>query len=575
MKPVVSGLVAFCVAVVAALIAGALQGGLTPALAWAALGLGALAGAAAWRSLRELPEARLPQGWLEWGMATVFALFALRAFCWLVFIEAGDIKCLSPNNLGDLSLHLTYIRYLANGTPLWPTNPIFSAEPLHYPFGVDFFNALLTAVNVPFIQGLVWVGLLGAAATGVMLWRWGGAFALAGFLFAGGIAGFQIFDTGLLADYQDKVDWKSIPLALFITQRGLLYAFPVGLALLWSWRARLLQGERGLPRWIEVLLYATLPLFHLHTFVFLSLLLGFWMLLPAFNGLPSPRREGLRIGLAAFFPATALIWFLTGGFKNHSAIHFTNGWMSEADAPLSFWFQNLGVLPVLVALLLGWLWCRRKRPKTFALAVVVVPAVLLFRAACFVMLATWEWDNNKLLVWCYLAILPALWAMLRECAPWIRAAVCLALFFSGAVSLLGGLDNTHTGHTLADRTELEQLALPLRFLPITATFACEPTYNHPLLLLGRKAVAGYEGHLSSHGIDYQARFADLETLLRGEPGWQTRARNLGVDYLFWGDREEEKYSGPQPWKTTVPVIAAGPWGTIYDLRGVRSNPAAP
>ena len=130
------------------------------------------------------------------------------------------------------------------------------------------------------------------------------------------------------------------------------------------------------------------------------------------------------------------------------------------------------------------------------------------------------------------------------------------------------------GCILANRAELDRLALPLRQIPVTATFACLPTFNHPLLLLGHKVVAGYEGHLWSHGIDYTARFAALESLLRGEPGWQTRARQLGVDYLFWGSREQQKYGGPTPWKATAPIVAQGPWGVIYDLREVREQTGA-
>lgn len=570
MKSVVSGLVFFCVATLTSLVAGFFAGGLTPELAWESLGLGMIAGVAAWFSMRELPKGVPIQGWAAWSVTVIFALFALRAFCWLVFSRGSDVSFLSANNSGDLALHITFIRYLANGVPFWPDNPIFSADQLHYPFGVDLFNSLLTLVNVDLYRGLIWVGLLGALATGVMLWRWGGAFTMAGFLFNGGLAGFVIFKTHRLMDFQDAVDWKSIPLALFVTQRGLLYAIPAGLALLWSWRARLLRGERGLPLWIEVLLYATLPLFHLHTFIFLSAMLGCWLLVPAANGIPSPRREIVRIGSLAFLPALALIWFLTGGFQSGRSIHLANGWMSENDGPFKFWLQNFGFLPLAVIALFVWLGWQRKRPETLALAAVVIPAAVLFRVAFFVMFAAWDWDNSKIMLWCYLAVLPALWAMLREFPRWIRAVACCALFFSGAVSLLGGLDSSHVGYTLASREELDQMAVPLQKLPANATFACVPTYNHPLLLLGRKVVAGYEGHLFSHGIDYIERYVTLEKLLRGEPGWQNRARKLGADYLFWGEREQARYGGSTPWQDVAPVVAKGSWGTIYDLRNVRA-----
>ncbi|MDD5350828.1 MAG: hypothetical protein PHQ12_11515, partial [Chthoniobacteraceae bacterium] len=194
MRALVSGLIAVCVATVAGLLLG-FFGGLDPLRAQAALGLGALAGAAAWRSLADLPKGEPVRGWAAWSAVIVFGLFTFRAFCWLISTQAGEISFLSPNNLGDLSLHLTYIRWLAHGVPFWPANPIYASAPLHYPFGVDLWNALLLLAGADLQRGLVWTGLLGAIAAAVALWRWGGAFTLAGFLFNGGLAGFAFLAT--------------------------------------------------------------------------------------------------------------------------------------------------------------------------------------------------------------------------------------------------------------------------------------------------------------------------------------------------------------------------------------------
>ena len=115
----------------------------------------------------------------------------------------------------------------------------------------------------------------------------GGAFGIAAFLFNGGIAGFQLLSTGKWLDYQGEatIAWKSIPLAMFVTQRGLLYAIPAGVLLLYQWRAKYFprandsktdSARAPLPFWVECSLYATMPLFHLHTFIALSITLGFW-----------------------------------------------------------------------------------------------------------------------------------------------------------------------------------------------------------------------------------------------------------------------------------------------------------
>src|SRR5690606_8539902 len=110
-------------------------------------------------------------------------------------------------NLGDLSLHLTYIHQLANGAAFWPENPILAGARLTYPLGIDLFNSLLVLVGVDVLRGLIWVGLIGSLLTGLALWRWGGAFTVAGFLCAGGLAGFAAFWSGQVLDYQADFAW--------------------------------------------------------------------------------------------------------------------------------------------------------------------------------------------------------------------------------------------------------------------------------------------------------------------------------------------------------------------------------
>ena len=138
-----------CVSVLAACIIG--WGGLTPQLAFIALLLGAIAGISAAITSRSNGETKMdslaPRGFWEWFTVIAFGLFALRAFCWLIFLDGNSIKTLLPNNLGDLCLHLTYIRYLANGVHFWPDNPIFAAGKLNYPLGTDLYNSLLLLIE--------------------------------------------------------------------------------------------------------------------------------------------------------------------------------------------------------------------------------------------------------------------------------------------------------------------------------------------------------------------------------------------------------------------------------------------
>jgi hypothetical protein len=553
--------------------------GLTAGGAWLALAGGTGVGALAlWRErarLLTIPRLNIWDG----AVLTVFALFALRAFLWLVYRDEDEIKVLSPNNLGDLSLHITYIRHFAAGAPFWPENPIFAGKPLTYPIGMDLFNALLVWTGVDILRAFIWVGLFGSACTAVALWKWGRAFAVAGFLFAGGLWGFDFLHRWQLLDYQSdmawdrkiEVAWKSLPLAIFVTQRGMLFALPAGLLLLTSWRARFLNAEGSdsqpgsrshLPVWGETLLYATMPIFHLHTFLFLSVMAAAW-----FIALPAARRHlGTVVGIA-FIPATAQVWYVTGGFTGASMLGWKPGWMQGNEGFFVFWLRNFGVLPLLIGALIFTI-VRRRRCDT---ATLTYPALAVFLLCCFVKFAPWEWDNTKLMLWSYLVVLPALWSELLVRWPeWARTLACVALFFSGGISLFGGLSNGYSSFPIATRSEVDGVGDALRSIPITERFVAHPAYNHPLLLNGRVLAMGYEGHVASHGLDWAPRKEAVERILHGKPGWSETARQLEVRYLFWGREEVENYpDSPQPWRESARSIIKAEWGEVFDLTQPR------
>jgi len=69
-----------------------------------------------------------------------------------------------------------------------------------------------------------------------------------------------------------------------------------------------------------------------------------------------------------------------------------------------------------------------------------------------------------------------------------------------------------------------------------------------VIVLGHPVVCGYEGHLWSHGLDYQARLAKLNDMMNGEPGWQQKATELGVAFIFWGPLEFARWPDSKlPW----------------------------
>ena len=472
-------------------------------------------------------EARRTTAW-DVLLFALFAIASLRAFLWLIYPVGDEWRVLSPYNLGDISLHIQFIRYFAGGVDFWPASPILTGVPLSYPLGADLWNSLLLLVGVPVEQGLIWTGLAGAVLTVWALWRWGDAFAIAAFLFNGGLAGFAILQTGPLQDFQSELAWKNFFLTMFVTQRGLLYARPCGLLLLRAWRDDFFREGSGLPRSVQFFLYATMPFFSVHAFLFLSFALA-----TIFIFTPKSRVRLLIFVALAVAPATVAIWLVTGGFSASSGLRWLPGWM-QGDGGWTFWAMNFGIsLP-----LLGWLFCKaavRGDAESRAFCLLSLGVFFL----CFlVAFAPWEWDNTKLLIWAWLVATPFLWSrVLEPLAPILRAALCVALFFTGAVSLMAGLDGRH-GYELAKKSELATARITLRDVPPGARIAVDPTFNHPVMLLGYPVVCGYDGHLWSHGLRYQEPLAKLRSVLRQETGWKETAKELDAEWVY--------FRGPTP-----------------------------
>jgi hypothetical protein len=563
-----------------------------------------------------------------WLLGVCFLMFAVRSFCWLLYIDGSELRIQSPNNLGDLSLHITLIRNFADGVALWPDNPIYVFSKLRYPAGMDLFNALLCLVHVDLLRGFVWTGLLASLATFYAFFRWGGAFAVAGFLFNGGTAGFQFFDKLKFSDYQgvNSIAWKSIALSMFVTQRGLLYAIPAGVLLLWHWREKFfhqasLAGVGGpgapsqplrrrgpLPFWVELSLYASMPLFHVHTFLALSIILFFFFIFECLQPLKfivdllrkegiggirrsvsdraergkllgDTRMHALKVVACALPPAFFFAWLTTDHFSAGSFLKLHLGWVMSDPAFArarfdQFWLDNFGIFIPFALLLIGicgwraWKSGLNWNQESSEAIAFLLPALAIFVSGLLFQFAPWQWDNLKLMMWGYFLVLPFLWKDLI--AHWnvpARALVCIALFASGFISLLGGLNVGRPGFGITNRLELSGVGDAVRPLPVEARFAAYPTFNHPLLLQGRKLVLGYPGHLWSQGFaDYGGVNNSLQQLMQGAENWREIAQNLHVRYIFWGREETTNYSASRrPWEGTAPVVASGPWGTIYDL----------
>lgn len=560
MTLVISVLIFEAVSAITALFLCMAAGKLTAAVAAASLAAGLAAALVAGRSLRHMKWEARRLGFFDYAVFFVFILFCLRHFLWIYFYRGGEILTLNQrHNYSDITLHLTYISNFLNGSSFWPENPIYAGEPLTYHFGIDLFTALFAKLGMSLYQALPLIGLAGGVLTLVALYLWGGSFAAAGFLFAGGLTGFLVLSTGVFEDYQADVPWKSLPLTLLVPQRGFLFGFPAGLILLWSWRRRFITKEEPLPFWIEGLLWGILPFFQLNTFMFVSLIFLVWALATG------RIKEGLPVYYTALAPAAYLVIKMTKGLQVASSMFWlSRGWMMSGQNPFFYFLINFGIfVPCLLYVAVRSTLKRDRDNMLLAL-----PSAVLFTVFMFVMVMPHPWDNIKYLSWCYLLVLPVIDRYLFRPGRWyLKALLAVFLFFSGFVSLFGSMRPAMKGAPFAKTEELDYVCKMLEDVPQSSRIATVQIFNHPVLLCGHMVVAGWNGHLWSHGIDSRDREAKLTRILQGEFDWLALAPQVHADYLFWGKREKEAFpNSNRPWEAESLKIAENKWGALYDIR---------
>lgn len=570
MKVIAAYLAAVSGASVTLLVVFLALGRTSPTATWPAVMVAIALAIAAWRTLSDkesaTPDERHRPGVIGWALIALAGVFVARTGLWLAWELNGQLWVGSPYNLGDLALHLTHVRLLAEPTPFWPQNPISAGDPLTYPLGMALWHVLLVWLGMPVLGAFSLTTLVGLGFGVAAAWRWGRGFGLAALLLNGGITGWAALAGGGWADHQADLSWKSIPLTILVTQRGFLYALPAGLWLMSRWHRCLVRGRREL-NWFDMWVYGTLPLFHLHTFLALTAVLFVWVLVNP------ERRRVVLYGLAAVPPAVALGWMVTGGGSHTGASGPAWGWFNVVGhgALASLWI-NFGAWLIVLPLLTLWLVWRQITDKAdqsereagpWMLAGTVV---LLF--SLLWKLQPWPWDNTKLMLWGWLACAPFVWRLcLHERASWLRAIACVGLFGSGFVSLTAGLgQGLHGGYSLATLRDIDAAKQVRALLPPDAIIAAAPTYKQPLLLAGQGVVLGYDGHLWSHGIDYQERMTLLNLLMRGQEDWQSAARQLRVTHIYWGRLESTTYpDSTQAWRQHAMLVQDTPVGSLYQL----------
>jgi hypothetical protein len=191
------------------------------------------------------------------------------------------------------------------------------------------------------------------------------------------------------------------------------------------------------------------------------------------------------------------------------------------------------------AVLLAWI----KRSWRFAAVF-----FLLFFGANIVQIAVWDWDQIKIFLALYLLML-SFWSVGERkgqwYAHWLLAVLLVPGLFEGLVTL-----RHYQLLTVYSKDAIGMAVDIARHTPEQAIIAAAPNHNSVVTLTGRKLFYGYEGTLSSHGIDYQARraqFLNLDGLVRCRIERNNYRNTVCPDFLLWTEAEQRYWK-----RTAVP-----------------------
>ncbi|HEX8737871.1 MAG TPA: hypothetical protein VF721_21245 [Pyrinomonadaceae bacterium] len=376
--------------------------------------------------------------------------------------------------------------------------------------------------------------------------------------------------------------WGNALVVLFITQRSLLLGLPITLIVLTKlWE---LFSSENVKKWKSEkaetvseaqttfftfspfhfstffvgLLAGTLPLIHVHSLavLFLACAILFFFSLDKW-------KEWIAFGAAvAVIAVPELIWVMTGSATRLSEFigwHF--GWSSGRENYFVFWAKNLGLfIPLLIVAILvifrsGQQSAVSGQPeesegrmtndeeqRTNNLLIFYIPFALCFVIPNLVKLAPWEWDNIKVLIYWFVASAPLVawllaWAWEKSPGFKIVSIACLLMLtFSGAIDVwraISGQINyqVFSRDAVAIAAQIKQKTAP------NALFLNAPTYNSAVVLAGRRSLMRYSGHLSSYGIEYEPREAEVRRIYEGTALADAFLKKNNIEYVLISPEE--------------------------------------
>lgn len=249
-------------------------------------------------------------------------------------------------------------------------------------------------------------------------------------------------------------------------------------------------------------------------------------------------REWALFFAAAFvIAAPQLLWSTWGSSTSfRSFIGWQFGWDKGGENFLWFWFKNTGLFIPLVVAAVYWRRGTEGQLISRRALLFYLPFTLFFVIPNLVRLAPWVWDNNKVIFYWYVASSPFVALLLVELWRTALATRIIATLLLVSLTLAGALDvwrviSRTTEHGEFDRSGIRFAEMIREKTPPRALIMNAPTFNHPVLLTGRRSLLGYPGHIWTHGLDFVPRETDIKLIYGGGAGAEERLARHGVEYV--------------------------------------------
>lgn len=432
----------------------------------------------------------------------------------------------------------------------------------------------------------------------------------------------------------EKFRWGNSLVVLFITQRSLLLGMPLTLIVLQKLREIFVdkpQGEEekksGREEEKEInysktkiensadsplllfssspflvgLLAGTLPLIHLHSLIVLFVVTAFLFFIRA-----DKWREWIVFGVGvAVIAIPELLWSMSGTATRTSEFfgwHF--GWNKAKDENVVwFWLKNTGIfIPLFIAAVALLFSLKNKQTAEFEAAeelakikdqkskikdqrskikdqttkikellIFFLPFLFLFVVSNTAKLAPWEWDNIKILIYCFVGALPFVslalaWSYNQNIILKVAAFGCLfLLIFSGALDVWRTVSGQIKYQIFS--AEAVEIADKIKLrTPPNALFLNAPTYNSAVVLTGRRSLMRYIGHLSSHGIAYNEREEDLKRIYEGNATADIFLKKYNIEYVLISPEERGSLTVNEEYFEKFPLLTEVGEYKVYKVK---------